>query len=159
MIRTILLSLPLLLVSQSAWASDRNTTGSSAVALAGVVAPYSPTLAAPDKAAMASIFDGGNPDVPAGKKITVVAESIACFASHVAINEFHCNLAFGNATTKVTGRKANEIYAALMEAGVPPDAGAGTSYEALTELRCTIDPDVIKKQEGGGASCSFATSP
>ena len=42
-------------------------------------------------------------------------------------------------------------------AGVPPDAAAGSVFESLSKLNCTLDPGEIKQKAGGGASCSFET--
>jgi hypothetical protein len=159
MTRAIFLSLPLLLASQSVWAANSTTAGHAAVALAGVVAPYSPTLPLNDKAVMAKLFDGQDPNFPAGKTITITADSITCFAGDVSINTFNCDLTFGKGMMiTVTGRKASEIYATLIEAGVPGDGAAGKIYEALTQLSCTIDPNAIKQNSGAGASCSFTTN-
>ena len=62
MTRAIFLSLPLLLASQSVWAASSTAGGHSAVALAGVVASYSPTLPVNEKVVMAKLFDGQDPD-------------------------------------------------------------------------------------------------
>jgi hypothetical protein len=159
MTRAIFLSLPLLLASQSVWAASSTTGGHSAVALAGVVASYSPTLPLNEKVVMAKLFDGQDPSFPAGKKITITADSITCFAGDVSINTFNCKLTFGKGSTiDVTGRKANEIYATLIEAGVPGDGAAGKIYESVVQLSCTIDPNEIKQNSGGGASCSFTSN-
>jgi hypothetical protein len=158
MTRAIYLSLPLLLACQSVWAASGTTGGHSAVALAGVVASYSPTLPLNEKVVMAKLFDGQDPVFPAGKKITITADSITCFAGDVSINTFNCDLTFGKGTMNVTGRKASEIYATLIEAGVPGDGAAGKIYEAVAQLSCTIDPNEIKQNSGGGASCSFTTN-
>ena len=53
------------------------------------------------------------------------------------------------------GSEANAIYATVALAGVPGDGAAGTIYEALSKLSCTLDPAVIKDKAGGGADCSF----
>jgi hypothetical protein len=158
MTRAILLSLPLLLVGQPVWAAS-TAMGHTAVALAGVVAPHSPTLSKKDKETMAALFDGHDPAFPAGQKISVKADSVTCFAGDVSINTFSCDLKFGGSTIKLTGRKASEIYATLIEAGVPGDGAAGKIYESLSQLSCTIDPNEIKQNSGGGASCSFTPGP
>jgi len=152
MTRAIFLSLPLLLASQSVWAANSTIGNHSAVALAGVVAPYSPTLPLSQKVVMAKLFDGHDPTFP---QFTITADSITCFAGDVSINTFNCGLKFGTHTINVTGRKANEIFATLIEAGVPANGTAGKIYEALLQLSCTIDPNVIKQNTGAGASCSF----
>lgn len=38
---------------------------------------------------------------------------------------------------------------------MPPDGAAGTMFEALSHLDCTINPHEIQQKVGGGASCSF----
>jgi hypothetical protein len=151
--RAILLALPLLLLSQMAHAAD--TAGHSAVALAGVIAEHVPTLSAHDKSVMAILFKGHEAPYPAGKKIIIKADAVTCLAGDVSINTFSCDLKFGKSTITVTGRKGNEIYATLIEAGVPGSGAAGKIYEAVVKLDCTIDPNQIKQKDGGGASCSF----
>jgi hypothetical protein len=153
MTRAILLSLPLLLVSQLVHAAG--TAGHSAMALAGVIAEHVPSLSASDKSVMAALFDGHDAPYPAGKKISIQTDAVTCFAGDVSINTFSCDLKFGNSTITVTGRKGNEIYATLIEAGVPGSGAAGKIYEAVTQLDCTIDPNEVKQSDGGGASCSF----
>jgi hypothetical protein len=157
MTRAIFLSLPLLLVSQSVWAA--NAAGHSGLALAAVVAPYAPTLSKNDKKIMAELFDGKSPKVPPKKTITITADTITCFAGDVSINTFNCQLTFGKKTVTVTGRKGNEIFATLIEAGVPSSGAAGKIYESLTGLSCTIDPNEIEQNTGGGASCSSTPNP
>jgi hypothetical protein len=153
MARAILLSLPLLLASQLAYAVD--TAGHSALALAALVAEQSPTLSAADKSVMAALFDGHDPSYPAGRKISIKADAVTCLAGDVSINTFSCDLKFGKRTITVTGRRGNEIYATLIEAGVPGSGAAGKIYEAVTQLDCTVDPNAIEQSNGGGASCSF----
>jgi hypothetical protein len=157
--RAVLLSLPLLLVSQSVWA--QTATGHVGVALAGVVAPHAPNsiLSNHDKKIMAELFDGKSPHVPAGKKISIKADSVVCFAGNVSINTFNCELTFGSKKVTLTGRKANEIYATLIEAGVPEDGATGKIYESLKGLSCTIEPNEIEQSSGGGANCSFTPGP
>jgi hypothetical protein len=157
MTRAIFLSLPLLLVSQSVWAAS--TMGHSALALAAIVAPHSPTLSKKDKAVMAALFDGHGPAFPANQKISINVDSVTCFAGDVSINTFSCDLTFGKSTMTVTGREGNEIFATLIEAGVRGDGAAGKIYEAVAQLRCTIDPNEIKQNTGGGASCTFIPGP
>jgi len=40
-------------------------------------------------------------------------------------------------------------------AGVSADGAAGSVYEALYALACTLEPGVIKQNGGGGATCAF----
>jgi hypothetical protein len=159
MTRAIVLSLPLLLVSQSVWAA--NITGHSGLALAAVVASHAPTsvLSNHDKKIMARLFDGQSPTVPPNTTISITGDSITCFAGDVSINTFNCQLTFGTKTVTVTGSKGHEIFATLIEAGVPGSGAAGKIYEALKGLSCTIDPNEIEQNTGGGASCSFTPNP
>jgi hypothetical protein len=157
MIRPILLSLPLLLVSTLACVADAG--GHEGLALAALVAEQSPALSASDKSVMAALFDGRDPPYPAGKKISITADAVTCLAGDVSINTFSCDLKFGKRTITVTGRRGNEIYATLIEAGVPGSGAAGKIYEAVTQLDCTVDPNAIEQSDGGGARCSFTPNP
>ncbi|MGF6430168.1 MULTISPECIES: hypothetical protein [Bradyrhizobium] len=151
--RLTILACSLSLASSAAWAAPATTSGSVALALAGVVAPYSP-LPAKEKKAVAAFF-GGDSDVPITSKITVTADKVVCRASNVAITSRSCELSFGSRTHTVRGSEANAMFATVALAGVPPDGAAGTIYEALSKLSCTLDPTVIKDKTGGGADCSF----
>jgi hypothetical protein len=55
----------------------------------------------------------------------------------------------------MAGRAAHELYATLIEIGIAPDAGAGSVVEALSNLKCTIDPNEIIQNPGGGAHCQY----
>lgn len=151
--RLTILACSLSLAASAAAAAPATTTGSVALALAGVVAPYSPLLPA-EKAAVAAFFNGDS-NVPATTKITVTADKVVCRASNVDITSRSCELTFGSKTHTVKGSAANAIFATVALAGVPPDGAAGTIYEALSKLSCTLDPAVIKDKAGGGADCSF----
>jgi hypothetical protein len=143
-------------LSQAAAASGptaATTSGSVALALAGVVAPYS-TLPDAEKKAVAALF-AGDSNVPTTNKIVVTADKIVCRASNVDITSRSCELTFGGHISTVKGREANEIFATEALAGVPPDGAAGTIFEALSKLSCTLDPAVIKDKSGGGANCTF----
>ena len=151
--RLTILACSLSLASTAVWAAPATTSGSIALALAGVVAPYSP-LPAKEKKAVAAFF-GGNSNVRYARKITVRADKVVCRASNVDITSRSCALTFGSRTHTVKGSEANAIYATVALAGVPPDGAAGTIYEALSKLSCTLDPKVIKDKAGGGADCTF----
>ncbi|UGY05535.1 hypothetical protein [Bradyrhizobium quebecense] len=151
--RLTILACSLSLASSAAWAAPATTSGSVALALAGVVAPYSP-LPAKEKKAVAAFF-GGNSNVRYARKITVTADKVVCRASNVDITSRSCALTFGSRTHTVKGSEANAIYATVALAGVPPDGAAGTIYEALSKLTCTLDPKAIKDKAGGGADCTF----
>lgn len=151
--RAILVALPLLLVGKLAWAAT--AAGHAALALAAVVAEHSPTLSASDKSVIAALFNGHDGPFPAGQKIAVSADAVTCLAGDVEINLFSCDLTFGQRTITVTGRQGNEIFATLIEAGAPSSGAAGKIYEAVNKLSCTVDPNEIKQNSGGGATCSF----
>ena len=38
-----------------------------------------------------------------------------------------------------------------------PEGAAGSMIQTVTKLGCTLDPNVIKDNSGGGADCTFAT--
>jgi hypothetical protein len=137
----------------AAAAAPTTVSGSVALALAGVVAPYSP-LPAAEKKAVAAFF-AGNTDVSYAKKITVTADKIVCRTSNVDITARSCELTFKGKTRTVKGREANEIFASEVMAGVPSDGAAGSIFESLSKLSCTLDPKALKDKAGAGADCSF----
>lgn len=92
---------------------------------------------------------------PPNKKITIVAGAVTCRASNVDITQHSCDLTFGAKKVAPQGRKAHELYEILAEVGVPPDGAAGSIFEAVTNLDCTIDPVEVKQKAGGGAHCTF----
>lgn len=150
-----------LLGSQAAFAAEaskpQTVSGNGALALAALVAAYSPLVSAKDKRVLAD-FLAGTSKVAflKGQKITVTADSLICRASDVDLTEHACDLVFGTKTAQLHGRKAHELYATLVEIGVPSDGAAGTIFEALSKLSCTIDPNEIASKDGGGADCQFA---
>jgi hypothetical protein len=137
----------------AAAAAPTTVSGSVALALAGVVAPYSP-LPAAEKKAVAAFF-AGNTDVSYAKKITVTADKIVCRTSNVDITARSCELTFKGKTRTVKGREANEIFATEVMAGVPSDGAAGSIFESLSRLSCTLDLKALKDKAGAGADCSF----
>jgi hypothetical protein len=156
--RTALSAIILALLAGGAAAAT--ATGHSGLALAGVVAAYSPTLDSAEKRAMAMLFDGRTSlNYPAGHTIDVVADQVTCKAGDVDISARSCTLKFGDKTIDISGRRANELYATMIEAGVHSDGAAGAIYESLKALNCTIDLDEIKQNTGAGASCSFSSGP
>ncbi len=38
---------------------------------------------------------------------------------------------------------------------MPSDGAAGSIYEAVTKLTCTIDPNEVTQMSGGGAHCNY----
>jgi hypothetical protein len=155
---TIAAALALLLIGPAAAVT---ASSSSALALAALVARQSPSLTRYEKRTMALMLDGKlNFPFPAGKKISVAADAMSCRASNVDIALHSCELTFGKATVAFDGRAAHEMFATLAEAGVASEGAAGTIFESLTHLACTIDPNAVKQRAGGGANCQFgAVSP
>jgi hypothetical protein len=144
----------MLVASQSA--SAANIASSSALALASLVAAYSPVLSRHEKLVMAHLF-AGHSDVAfhAGRKISLKVDAVVCRASNVDITSRSCKLTFGAASVNLTGRMAHELYATIWEAGAPSEGAAGSIFESLSHLVCTIDPRVIAQRGGGGADCTF----
>jgi len=134
-------------------ASAASVSGSAALALAGVVAPHSP-LPHAEKKAVAALF-AGHTHVSYARKIIVTADKIVCRTSNVVITARSCELTFGTRKRTLRGREANELFATEAVAGVPSDGAAGSVFESLSKLKCTLDPKVIKENAGGGADCSF----
>jgi hypothetical protein len=154
--RLVLAFLALLLFTHPASASV--AAGNGALALAALIAANSPVLAESDKRILAALFEG-QLDSPfaAGRKISVQADHVTCSAGNVDISRHSCALTFSKQTATLAGRKAHELYATLTEIGVPPDGAAGTIYESVSHVSCTIDPNGIKQRDGGGATCHFDT--
>jgi hypothetical protein len=152
--------IPLLLAASSAVAAPTTTSGNSALALAALVGTQSPALSLKNRKALANMLDGRlNFSYPASQKIDVKADKVTCRASNVDISAHSCELTFGSTTRKLNGRAAHELYATLIESGVPSDGAAGSLFESLTALSCTIDPSAVKQKAGGGADCTFTAGP
>ena len=151
---TPILLFALLLTSQSALAVT--TTGSSALAFASLVGVQSPVLSRHEKGVLARLL-GGHADVafPANKQISVKADDIVCNAGDVDITAHSCKLTFGAKTANLTGDKAHELYATMVEVGVPSEGSAGAVHESLSHLVCTINPHEIAQKSGSGADCMF----
>lgn len=143
-----------ILVASTAATQAASISGSPALALAAVVASHSPELSSAEKKEVAAIFDGKG-EGSYKRKITVAADKVTCRTSNVDITARSCELTFGKKTQTFTGREANELYATEAMAGVPSDGAAGTIYEGLANLKCTLDPQAIKQNDGGGAECSY----
>ena len=158
--RILKTSTALLLIAISgqsaASAAPASTSGATALAVAAVVAQYSPLLSAYEQRLIAGIFNG---KIKSGdkRKLSVTAESITCRISNVAFAERSCELTFKKGKRSLKGREANELFATLGSAGVVAEGAAGSMIEGITKLNCTLDPAVIKDNSGGGADCSFGT--
>jgi hypothetical protein len=131
-----------------------SATGSAALALAGVVAAHSPKLSPAEKKAVAAFFDGKT-DIPYSGKIKVIADKIVCRTGNVDITARSCEVTFAGEKVSFRGREANELYATEAMAGVPSDGAAGSIFEGISKLVCTLDPAAIKDKSGGGADCSY----
>jgi hypothetical protein len=146
------LAIPLLLANTAAFAGS--VDGNGALALAALVAEHSPNVKASDRFLLGKFLNGQT--YASKKKITVAANAVACKTSDVDITLHSCDLTFGAKKIPTHGRKAHELYATLAEVGVPPDGTAGSIFEAVSNLDCTIDPAEVKQKAGGGAHCTFA---
>ena len=131
-----------------------SASGSPALALAAVIAPYSPDISPLDKVTVAALFDGETGKV-AAKKIAVTAEKITCRTSNVDLTSRSCELTFKSGKHSLTGREANELFATMALAGIAPEGAAGSNIAGLSKLICTLDVAAIKQKDGGGASCAF----
>ena len=149
--------LTLLLVPRAAHAET--VDGNGALALAALVGQNSPLLGDAAKALLGKLLDGETKvSSQPGQIISVTAHTLTCKASNVDITFHSCELVFGTRTATLTGRAAHELYATLIEIGVPPDAGAGSVFEAVAKLDCKIDPSEVTDNAGGGAHCDYAAS-
>jgi hypothetical protein len=140
-------------------ASAATDTSFSALALAAIVGSYSPTLSHNEKTLLAKLLDGRATAGASHGKINVKADAVVCHASDVDITLFGCELTFGAQKVMLSGWKAHELFATIREAGVSPDAAAGTIFEALHATSCVIDPKSIAQRDGSGATCSFDPGP
>ena len=144
----------LMLMNRTVLAATASDGG--ALALASLIAEHSPLLTANEKKVMALMLNGNlSFSFPMNKKISVQADNIVCRASDVDITVHSCDLTFGKKMASLKGRSAHELFATLREVGVAPGAAAGTIFESLTQLSCTIDPNEVKQKDGGGAECTF----
>jgi hypothetical protein len=113
-----------------------NAQGSSALALATLTAEHDAALGASQRIVIAKPFAGQvNFAYPAGRSGPP--------------------LTFGIHRVNLTGRLANELYATIAAAGVSADSAAGSIYEALHRLACTLEPSVTEQNGGGGATRAF----
>ena len=141
-------------VASGAGVTPSKISGSTALALAGVIAPLSPILSGAEKKAVAMLF-AANANIPYKKPIVVTADRIVCRTSNVDITLRNCEVTFGTKVKTVNGPTANEIFATEALSGIPSDGAAGSSFESLTQLSCTIDPNAIRRKDGSGANCTF----
>lgn len=156
--RLLLVIGPLLLAAQGALAAT--SSGSGALALAALVGAHSPMLPRHEKTVLADLLNGSVAfSFPASKKIEVRADSVVCRSSDVDITMHNCEFTFGKRKVSLNGRAAHEIYATLVEVGVRSEGAAGSIYESVSKLACTIDPHQVAQKGGGGAECSYTPGP
>ena len=132
------------------------SSGSSALALSAIVGELSPQTSAADKKLLAAYF-AGRAEAPhaKGQRVAVKADAIDCRAGNVDITSRACELTFGAKKIELSGRKANELYATLIENGVVAEGAAGSSHASITALDCIVDADEVAEKAGGGARCAF----
>jgi hypothetical protein len=136
----------------AAFAGD--ASGSSALALAALVARCSPDLSAADKKTVAALFAGSS-NVAGTKKISVTAAKLMCRTSNVDLTSRACEVTYKSGKRSMKGREANELFATAALAGIAPEGAAGSNIESVSRLKCTLDVGQIKQKDGGGASCDF----
>ena len=157
--RARLLALAALALAPSA-AQAGQTYGPYALALAGVVAEHDPYLGYGDRHVVEALFAGdAHVFYPVGHHIAVRADHAVCRVSNVAITARSCQLTFHGHTVNLSGPAANAVFATIAASGVPGDGAAGTIFEAVHSLACTLTPSVIKQNGGGGANCVFSVGP
>ena len=110
--RFILLAVFTIIGQQLAVAAPVTATGPAALALAAVIAPYSPLLRPFDRRIIARLFGGRtNFGFTPNTNISVTADSIVCRTNNVDITTRTCDLTFGVRKRTLTGREANEVSA------------------------------------------------
>ena len=120
--RLALLAISLLTASApTASAASATASGQAALALAGVVALYSPLLTSDEREAVLAFFVGQS-GIRYAKKISVTADKIVCRVSNVDITARSCELTFRGAKQTITGRRASEIFAPKSCPAFPPTA-------------------------------------
>lgn len=155
MLRLATSALLILAGGQTALAGARSD-GGGALALAALIGAHAPSLTAAEKKALAGLLEGrAKLAFPAGKTIRVAVDRLTCRASNVDIAAHTCDLAFGDKNVAVSGRPAHELFATLIENGVPLDGAAGSFRAAVLALECEIDPGEIAQKAGGGAQCDY----
>ena len=121
---------------------------------------HAPSLSHADKQALGHMLEGRLAfPFPAAGQIAVHAETVTCRLSNVDISEHDCTLRFGAVSRTLRGRTAHEVFATLVELGVPSDGAAGSVFELISNLACVIKPSEVKQKGGGGAECTYDPAP
>lgn len=141
-------------------AGAADASGNGALSLAALVGQHSPALTAGEKSLLGAYLDGRpKRRYRPGVKVVVRTDEVACRISDVDITAKSCNLKFGSRAVSLMGREAQDLYATLIEVGVPSSGAAGSIYESVKALACTVDPAAVRAEGGGGAKCTFTTNP
>lgn len=111
-------------------------------------------MPAANQHAVAAFFKGDT-NFPFKGKISVTAEKIVCRTSNVDITARSCEVTFKTKKQTLNGREANDLFATESVAGVASDGAAGSNFESLSKLNCTLAPAQLKQKAGGGAECSY----
>jgi hypothetical protein len=124
--------------------------------LAAIVAQHSPLLSSAEKQDVAHLVEG-DPDSVSRDRTTIAvsASDIACKVSVVDLTSRTCEIRFGRDQVTLRGQAANELFATMLEAGVPPDPGAGQVWVHLSNLNCVLTLPDLRAKGGAGATCSF----
>ena len=141
--------------SSVAAAAPATASGPTALAVAAVLAQYSPVLNPGERKVIAGLFDGNTRMSYPLKKLSVDADAVMCRISNVAISERSCEITFQKGKRTLKGRAANEVYATLASAGVSAEGAAGSMIENISKLNCTLDLGKIRQNDGSGADCSW----
>jgi hypothetical protein len=145
--------------SSVASAAPATASGPTALAVAAVLAQYSPVLNPGERKVIAGLFDGNTRMSYPLKKLSVDADAVMCRISNVAISERSCEITFQKGKRSLKGRAANEVYATLASAGIAAEGAAGSMIQNVSKLSCTLDLGAIKQNAGGGADCSWQSGP
>jgi hypothetical protein len=143
----------------AASAAPAALTGPTALAVAAVVAQYSPLLNPGERKVIAGLFDGNGRISYPKRKLSVSADTVTCRISNVAIAERSCDIIFSKGKRTLKGREANEVYATLAAAAVAAEGAAGSMIESIAKLSCALDLDAIRQNAGAGADCSWQAGP
>ena len=145
--------------SSVASAAPATVAGPTALAVAAVLAQYSPVLNPGERKVIAGLFDGNTRMSYPLKKLSVDADAVMCRISNVAVADRSCEITFKKGKRALKGHAANEVYATLASAGIAAEGAAGSMIVNVSKLSCTLDLGEIKQNAGGGASCSWQTGP
>ncbi|MCI4678648.1 hypothetical protein K9U39_05295 [Rhodoblastus acidophilus] len=157
MTKAIFVSAALLFAGQPATAGTMS--GNGALSFAALLGQHSPHLSKAEKRLLLKYLNGeAEAKAPKGKTVSVKADAVTCRISNVDITFHSCDLTFAGRKVALKGRAAHEIYATLVENGVPGDGAAGSIYEAIGAVDCRIAPAEVVGRGGGGAQCDYAAA-